>query len=514
MIQTLQHGVGIDTPQPRMLAADSTPLGKPVLAQLALQMQAERDGLDFGPDPEENVLMPAGYTYVGQFIDHDLTFDTQSTLDGLAAANNRRTPRLDLDCVYGPGPTAAPYMYQADGVRLVQGPDIGDGRFELPRAAANGRAIIGDPRNDENSIVSQLQAGFIAFHNEVALALSRSTTLRGKALFERARSEVRWTYQRIVAEDFLPRLIAADVRKAFDDERVPDARGRSTVAAGYRLYPEAMREQGIPLEFSGAAYRFGHTMVRNGYVLRDKVAVRIFDDLEDSLLGFEPLSRRHVIQDWRRFFPVSSQEGDGSVFVPGDGPTDNSSADDAPGQPRLQWAYKLDPSVVNPLANLPPQVAGDPPPSLIVRNLWRGASDGFRLASGQTVATKLGVRPLGEQELMVRQQFAGPNGEKLFRFMPIAAELVNHTPLWFYILAEAQVPQLGPLGAGDISEADLRSSRGCKTQLGPVGGRILLEVFHGLLDSDVDSYRNHSDAVGWKPLVAKLRMWDLLNFRA
>lgn len=515
MSAQLQHG---SMPQAQFSRMIPLEVPKPTeqdlsnLAQLALDMQSAPDTIDAGPDAEENVYMPAGYTYLSQFVDHDLTFDTTSTFDGSSGFTNLRTPRFDLDCVYGAGPSAHPYMYLKDGVRLVQGTDLGGGRFDLPRAPASGRAIIGDPRNDENSIVNQIQAGFIEFHNQVAARLARTTLLNGKALFERARQEVRWTYQRVLVDDLLRRLVRADVIEAFDAARSPNAQGLSTNAAAYGLYPDSGDvRQLIPIEFAGAAYRFGHSMVRNGYFLQDGVSVRIFDKFEDSLLGFEPLAQRHVIRQWERFFPNSALEDDVTVFSPGKAPVRNDSADDEPGKPRLQFAYKIDPSVVDPLANLPQAVASDPPPSLIVRNLWRGAA--FQLPSGQRVAKALNVQRLSTDQLVVRKQIR--DDPKVFAFERIDARWDDATPLWFYVLAEAQAPLVAKFGIGnEITEDMLKGPDGCGVQMGPVGGRILLEVFNGLLDSDAESYRNHPDAADWTPMVAKLRMWDILNFRA
>src|SRR2546428_1368524 len=136
-------------------------------------------------DDEENIGTPdnpgisAGFTYLGQFIDHDLTFDPASSLqkqDDPDALVDFRTPRFDLDNVYGRGPDDQPYLYQDDGVRMLLGrPLTGNAddpkTRDVPRnspAAGPKRALIGDPRNDENVIVSQLQATFLRFHNRVA----------------------------------------------------------------------------------------------------------------------------------------------------------------------------------------------------------------------------------------------------------------------------------------------------------------------------------------------------------
>lgn len=73
-------------------------------------------------DDEENQGINAGYTYLGQFIDHDLTFDPASSLqkqDDPDALVDFRTPRFDLDNIYGRGPDDQPYLYEEDG-RLLQ----------------------------------------------------------------------------------------------------------------------------------------------------------------------------------------------------------------------------------------------------------------------------------------------------------------------------------------------------------------------------------------------------------
>ena len=231
------------------------PYDQQKLATLANAMAMNPDSLSDGPDPEENLYMPAGYTYFGQFIDHDLTLDLTSTLnpedlkdpqETLFAPSNARSPRFDLDCVYGTGPGDEPFMY-------VMKDDAANGLFaeasllierhDLSRAR-NGRAIIGDKRNDENSIVNQIQQSFIRFHNKVVAQIATGPgTPRKDVLFRRARDEVRWAYQRIILEDYLPRIVSAEVLDQFNATRT------------YQLYPEALRSN-LPREFVAAAYRF------------------------------------------------------------------------------------------------------------------------------------------------------------------------------------------------------------------------------------------------------------------
>src|SRR5207244_2675488 len=134
-------------------------------------------------------------TYLGQFIDHDLSFDTASSLEHQndpQALVNFRTPRFDLDSVYGRGPAQQPYLYRSDGMRMLQGktlagnPDDPHVR-DLPRDDPDGdepaRALTGDPRNDENQIVSQLHGAFLRFHNRVVSFL---TNKNGTTTFEEA----------------------------------------------------------------------------------------------------------------------------------------------------------------------------------------------------------------------------------------------------------------------------------------------------------------------------------------
>src|SRR5213076_304467 len=136
-------------------------------------------------DDEENTGTPddpgisAGFTYLGQFIDHDLTFDPASSLqkqNDPEALVDFRTPRFDLDCLYGRGPADQPYLYRADGVHMLLGnaltgadndPHARGVPRNQPEPSEPARALIGDPRNDENIIVSQLHAIFLRFHNKV-----------------------------------------------------------------------------------------------------------------------------------------------------------------------------------------------------------------------------------------------------------------------------------------------------------------------------------------------------------
>lgn len=477
-------------------------------------MADAEEELGDAPDAEENLYVPAGYTYLGQFVDHDLTFDTTSTLDPMdnSRPTNRRTPCFDLDSLYGLGPIASPYMYR-DGIRLIEGVN------DLPRQG--GRAIVGDPRNDENSIICNLHMAFIRFHNAVAdrLEAARPALKNSRELFDLARNEVRWTYQRILVEDFLPRIVSNETLQAFEFRRDPAPSGLSRNVAAFALYTPDKRGA-IPLEFSAAAFRFGHSMVRTGYHLNDRFGALIFAKNEaqpnpdNSLIGLQPLPPNHVIDDWGLFFP--RPDGRSRSSTPGD--KDEHNDEGAGGDVRrLQFAYRIDTTFVNPLAYLPPQVVNnDGMGNLGARNLLRGRK--LQLPCGQAVGEALGVPLLDRCHLVLRDKGAG---DGMQTFKPLPPQLSIKTPLWFYLLAEAQAPLVDwwlrrPLD-GDgrpqaFSEEELLAAAGATaTQLGETGGRIVLEVFHGLLDADAESYRNHPAAADWSPLLKEMRMWHLIH---
>ena len=452
------------------------------------------------PDGEENLAVPAGYTYFGQFVDHDLTFDTTSSLtDASDGPTNLRTPRLDLDCVYGSGPDDQPYLYAPEdagdiykGASLQLGEPLAGSpnrRDSLRVGTVPGaRAVIGDPRNDENSIVCNIQAAMIQFHNVVVARLAaNNASLRGKPLFVAARKLVRWTYQQIVVDDYLPRVIEPATYNAFR------TRLEEKGEWAFQMYKNDNRQlrSGMPIEFAGAAYRFGHSMVRTGYKLNPNHAPQaIFTPGlgANSLMGFGKLPADHWIE-WKRFFPENNMF---PAKHAGPAQNNNTTVD------RLQWAYRIDTAIVDPLKMLPIAIGnGD---SLADLNLRRG--DIFGLASGQTVANRLGQAPLEDKYLVVRDADSGPYG-----YTPIAAALSTATPLWYYVLAEAQRGLVdlwlekngGEPGSRKLDDGDLlfglpddlslpdppedaedtrkRSGHAPIAQLGPVGGMILMKTF-------------------------------------
>jgi hypothetical protein len=441
------------------------------------------------PDDEENVgtkyhdtglpAIAAGYTYLGQFIDHDLTFDPASSLqkeNDPDALLDFRTPRFDLDNIYGRGPDDQPYLYQDDGIRMALGraltgnshdPKARDlPRFDPPPPGGAKRALIGDPRNDENVIVSQLQATFLRFHNRVADFLG----ITNPDDFKVVQREVRWHYQWVVVNDFLPTILNARTL----DEVLPHVSKRTDILRDppQLKYYCPKGEAFMPVEFSVAAYRFGHSMVRPQYRLNEVTPpgegapeggpdprLPIFAPAgTPSLVGFDAFPSTWAV-DWRLFFPMRATSPN-------------------KGKDRVQPAYKIDASIVNPLGALPGVVARGMP-SLAARNLFRGRS--MELPSGQAVARAMGIDVLAEDQLGVGKANEGDfAGNK--RLVDLSAEFEDNAPLWFYILAES---------------AHAFQSNTTPLRLGPVGARIVAEVFAGLLLYDRQSFFKQNPA--WKP---------------
>ena len=168
-------------------------------------------------DDEENGDIDAGYTYAGQFIDHDLTLDNRpndlTTPVDPRTLPNARTPAFDLDSVYGGGPAGSPQLYAADRMHLLLGAPLtgtpnDPGSVDMPRDPATGQALSGDPRNDENRIVAGLHTIMLRFHNEwVDRVAALHPRWSPTQIFTEAQRQVRWHYQWAVLTDFLPTIV-------------------------------------------------------------------------------------------------------------------------------------------------------------------------------------------------------------------------------------------------------------------------------------------------------------------
>ena len=444
------------------------------LTKLGEFMTSSFDAPKDGNDEEESGI-PALYTYFGQFIDHDITFDPMTTLikhSDPNALTDFRTPAFDLDNVYGRGPDDQPYMYD-NGPKFLLGEALANGAPDLPRNNANpNRALIGDPRNDENSIVSQLQGLMLRFHN-------RFVDEHPSLDFPSVQRMVRFHYQWVVLHDFLPRIVSSTVLDA--------------LKTGGRFDPDRLRffhwknEPFLPVEFSVAAYRLGHSMIRPGYRLNDDdtTLLPIFPippntikeipaGLPEGLTGFRKMAKNRGI-DWGRLIDTDIRS------------YGTDKATDATTKKRLQFAYRIDTSLVTPLSVLPPSVAHDPPPSLPQRNLIRSFELG--LPSGQNVARAMRVKELTDEEIIIGKAVddpdntgADPDQRGTVASLKELRPFKSNCPLWTYILAEAFTSRR-PMEIPVTEKKTINTP-----QLGAVGGRIVAEVFLGLMFGDNDSY--------------------------
>lgn len=412
--------------------------------------------LSLSANNPNNPAHTAGSTFMGQFLAHDMTFDVSTTL-GLASvpgdSRNGRTPMLDLDSVYGAGPAASPQLYTRSDrakFRIESG-----GAFEdLPRAADMG-AIVADPRNDENLILAGLQCAFLKFHNNAVDSVRAGGAAR-PGDYAAARQLTTWHYQWMIVHEFLPLFVGPAM---VDD----------VLRRGRRVYQPGDGAV-IPVEFQGAAFRFGHSMVRPSYranlsgnpdgspffgFVFDAGAAPTTDP--DDLIGGCRSARRFV--GWQTFFDF----GDGNV------------------KPNKLIDTKLS----SPLFHLPlgSIASGDNPTVLPQRTLLRHVT--WSMPSGQSIARRMRV------ETLHAEAFPELSGYGL--------GLDDSTPLFYYLLKEAE-----------LLEGGLR--------LGPVGGRIVAEVILGLLELDANSYLNARP--GWRPTLptrtgsttGDFRMVDFLTF--
>ena len=407
--------------------------------------------------------IPAIFTYFGQFIDHNITAQTDreiglsriATPDGhvmdltpvpsnqvAQKLINGRRPQLDLEQVYGDGPalgtganlgeTEADILY--DIQKRLKAAAVPPG-FDVPRQP-DGTAIIADMRNNENLNVSQLHCAFLLFHNNIATKLPGTPS--NDERYIRARRLARWAYQYVVINDYL--------RTVCDPVVVDDI-----LANGNRYYAPNTDTAFLPLEFSVAAFRFGHSMIRPRYNINGTHAgptalplsqILAVGTLLDNATG--KLQSQHII-DWHNFVQFT-------------------------GQPPPQMARRIDPLIAMDLGNLPFKLPGSTTmgagpllQQLAQRNLLRGFL--LSIPTGQAVAEAMDVKPLSEKDLT--QGVTDAIATAL-----VAGEFQSMTPLWYYVLQEARFQQNG-------------------NRLGSVGSRIVAETLIGLVRKDRTSYLNN-----------------------
>jgi hypothetical protein len=461
-----------------------TQLGDAIRKKLALAMTASDAG---------NSSIPAGFTYLGQFIDHDLSFDKTRVMlgDNVSPAQllQARSPSLDLDSLYGAGPTdpeSAGFFRDASHIKMGKtvavGPDDAKDGFDLPRVGGSGpfsqrrKANIPDPRNDENLAVAQTHLAFIRFHNRVVDTLPATPPAQR---FTRARRDVVRHYQWMIRTDFLPRICDP----AVVDDVFTNGRKVFEVAVDPTTVPT------MPIEFSVAAFRLGHSMIRPAYSWN-----RRFDDDSGTLdllfifsatggnLGGGTRLPSNWIADFRRLYDFA-EAGRADLVVP---------------PAKSNRTKRIDTRLVRALKNLPAGSFGgpavpfnDPTANLAFRNLTRARM--VRLASGQQMAAFMQGKGVAVTPLTKAQIRDGQNGASLDGLTTAQRQAVlEDTPLFFYILREAE------LNGG---------------KLAGVGARIVAETFHRAMEGSQPSIVRQP---AWRPTLGPdsdtFRMVDLLLF--
>ncbi len=391
------------------------------------------------------ILAETGYTYFGQLVAHDLTKDVSSIEEAWrkepTELANLQTPRLDLSVLYGHGPIASRELYEEDGVRLKTGAAGKHGRAFDVCVRGDGEPFLADDRGAENLILRQMTAVWIRLHN-FAVEQFRPQFASATLLFERARQQTRWQFQYLVVRDFLRMVLDPDVyRKVFIADR-PTIQWRTF---------------SVPIEFSAAAMRFGHAMVRPNYLFSFGHEMRL-----PEVLGRMPERgpiKSELEINWGFFF-----QGAGAASA--------------------VTARPIDTRLALPFQNLPPDLIGAPEatcphfqalPELAVRTLLRGAA--LKLPSGQTVARAFGERILSESEMTQNSLGIETRQGAIIRDAGLAAQ----TPLWYYILKESEVRHNG-------------------NRLGPVGSYLVAETISAALRSDPSSYLSRSQSDEFPPV--------------
>jgi hypothetical protein len=505
------------------------------LREIAVEM------VDQAPQSHDNSQIPAAFTYIGQFIDHDITAGTDREIsvseidvpdltplkpdEVEANIANLRTGRLDLDSLYGGAVLQGGLANEIVDEKLLRHPVwkaklrlgtstptgqltvekpedpardvlrlgrlIDSGTIDLddidalsdelrsafttaPNEVNRQKAIIGDGRNDENLGVSQTHLAMARFHNVCVVHAHKvggPSDLSSEDTFNFARNLTRWTYQWLIIHDYLPRICQKDVLASVISDKAPFYRKFFE-----RVGPGDGSRLPMPLEFSVAAFRFGHTMARPDYDW-------------NKHFGRDPgtLAERG---DFRQLFRLTggatppmhvvvSPQGDIQRFptLPDNWVVDWSRFLDESGIFSDRFTRRLDTHLAPPLLEMfnEPKGMHARMQDLAERNLRRS----YRLAipSAQACIASFADQGVNIATLSPKVLRNGPGGDALER-----SGMLDATPLWYYILREAEVQTDGET-------------------LGQLGSRLVAETLVGLIVNDPNSYWSQpgDDDGRWHP---------------
>jgi hypothetical protein len=460
--------------------------------------------------PVLQMRLPPSYTYFGQFVNHDISAPAGDVvaveatgpigvvgavdppgLDRRARSTvavilkhfaNEHPEPLMLGSLYGDGPQSADpaigALYEPDGKRFRIGSTRREdaqilrnvvvdptrvvhatGARDIPRKG--GRPLIADERNDENLIISQFHLAMMLFHNKAVAALEPSHP-DPEACFAAARALVTRHYHWLILNDYLPQLLSPDLKRPLS------------------RYPSHLTEPNrVPLEFTTAAFRFGHSMVSAAYDFNANFGLKGRIDPEGAKLEelFAFTSRRnmgqkvpglqelpdHWVIDWDRM----------TRLLPG---RQSTPPREFGGAEQIDVA--LAPDMLNLVGDSDVAVHG----SILFRNLMRGFHR--RMPFGQDLARRYGVAPLTEAEVRTAlpQEKALSPGSKGLRERAEEMGLLAETPAWLYFLCEARMREGGQ-------------------RVGATASHIIADTFVGLMRLNPGSLLSIG---GWHPRQSPL----------
>lgn len=460
--------------------------------------------------PVLRMRLPPSYTYFGQFMNHDISAPVGDVVGagptaplGVVGAvdpggldrpkrasvavildnfANEHPEPLMLASLYGDGPDSADpairALYQADGKRFRLGRtrrevdkvftdhlkdpariEHATGAPDIPRAG--GLPLIADRRNDENLIISQLHLALMLFHNKAVAALEPAAPGPAQC-FAQARALVTRHYHWLILNDYLPQLLSGALPRPF------------------AAYPSHLTQPNrVPLEFTTAAFRFGHSMVsaaydfnanfgRNGLFsdegakLADLFSFTSHRNMGQSGPGLPELPDHWVI-DWERMTRLLPGK-------PASKPRAFGAAD--------QIDMALAPDMLNIVGDSDVAVHG----SILFRNLMRGFHR--RIPFGQDLARRYGVTPLTEAEVRdaLPQEKTASAAAKGLRVLAEEMGLLAETPAWLYFLCEAQMREGGQ-------------------RVGETASHVIADTIVGLMRLNPGSLLNTG---GWHPRQSPL----------
>ena len=366
------------------------------------------DDPDYTPDDTNTQPIPAGYTYICQFIAHDIIADSHFHIGG-----RHTSARLNLDSMYGNDGSGDPirsievrYFDSESGRFLTQAHDVHRVAPGTIENAPWATAWMPEQRNDENAIVLQLHSLFQSLHNAFISALPATQTDMAERIITARRYTVA-VFHHIVINDLLPKLVLADCHEYFFNKLGPFYYGAS------RPYTQ------VPAEFKLASFRFGHSMLRPRYHLKTEYSQSFSLDEIMRRPPFEPLDEAHVV-DWPALF-----------FDP----LDNEGLQ--------QIASPIDLFITSDMATVPHPTNPRAGRNIAQLNLLAGIKLGLNSAENilRIITTEPHFKPFAKyfkQRLNHRKLVVTSPGQETDFIYALLAVLQEQqrTPLWLYTLQE------------------------------------------------------------------------------